>query len=205
MLVRSLTVLAGMFAGWALGAGFDCGKAKSTAESLVCQHRDISLLDERLSRVYAERLSIASDPAGEVKAQAKWLSHVRDRCASPSCLQAAYEARLFALKSGAFASTRCPIGEAGPIGAWQRRSGEGSFEEMAFSIDGSRREFSSWLHHRPEIAGGTWSFTDCVIGIQHPASKEMQFALTVTGYGNRQLRVREAGVSGVSVYRKIGR
>ncbi|MGB0127141.1 MAG: hypothetical protein WBP72_05820 [Rhodocyclaceae bacterium] len=109
-----------------------------------------------------------------------------------------------ALNSSAVASTRCPISEAVLIGAWQRRSGDGFFEEMAFSIDGSRREFSSWLHHRPEIAGATWSFKDCIIGVQHPTSEEMHFSLKVSGYGNRQLRVREAGLSGVSVYRKIG-
>jgi uncharacterized protein len=187
------------------GASFDCGQSRSVYERRICADPHLSRLDETLARAYELALAGSNDPTRERKAQARWLIEVRDRCESVPCLQAAYEARLSRLQPLRSPETRCPISEADLVGAWQRRSAGGFFEEMAFTMEGSTREFSSWLHHRPEIAGGAWSFKDCTIRIQHPSSETMRFTLQVIGYRHRQLRVRDLGDHAVWTYRRLGK
>ncbi|WP_018266988.1 lysozyme inhibitor LprI family protein [Methylosinus sp. LW4] len=97
----------------ALAQSFDCAKATTTVERLVCADRRLGALDGELGAEV--KRSLAADPAhraeklGEAR---KWLGE-RDRlCALPAgelrgearakalaCLTAAYEARLAALKA----------------------------------------------------------------------------------------------------------
>lgn len=120
-----------------------------------------------------------------------------------ACVRSAYTERLAEVESGATSDKHCPLRETDLMGSWQRRSGAGFFEEMAFSWDGARRIFDSWLHHRPEIAGGSWKFEHCTIYVRHPTEDALNVALRVTGYRNGKVHVREAGESGESIYARI--
>jgi hypothetical protein len=72
---------------------FDCRKAASAAEKMVCQDPALSRLDEEMSRAFAE----AGRRAGTVPGQQAWL-RTRDACADPACVKWAYESRIAYLK-----------------------------------------------------------------------------------------------------------
>lgn len=193
----------GWFGTQVLSAGFDCAKARSTAAKLVCGDPDVSRLDDRLASAYASHLSQARDREAARRAQQRWLAEIRDRCEAAPCLRTAYRERLREIESTGSAGKHCPLAEADLIGAWERRSGPGFFEEMAFGLDGSRRMFDSWLHQRPEISGGSWRFERCTIHMRHPTEEALSVVFRVTGYRNGRLRVTEEGEADESVYRKM--
>ena len=96
----------------------------------------------------------------------------------------------------------CPLSEKELIGAWENVSA-GFFQEMAFEYSGQDREFNSWLHQRPEISGGTWTFEDCTIQIRHPGQDRMRFSFRVVRARGDRIYLREAGDKKVAVYKRI--
>ena len=82
----------------ASGASFDCAKASTAAEKLVCSDQGLSTLDERLSEVYRQALKKAPAKDAMRKEQQQWIGTVRDACADAACMSAAYEARIGALE-----------------------------------------------------------------------------------------------------------
>jgi uncharacterized protein len=81
-----------------LGASFDCRKAGSEVEKLICADQSLSQLDETLSKIYRKAMRSASDPESLKLEQTKWLREERDRCADKSCLEKVYHNRLAALE-----------------------------------------------------------------------------------------------------------
>lgn len=189
--------------GTAFGASFDCAKASLAAEKWVCENPDISRLDDRLARAYQSRLAEARVRSNARRDQARWLAEVRNECQTAACVRAAYMERLAEVESGAALDRHCPLVEIDLIGSWKRRSGTAFFEEMAFSRDGARRGFDSWLHHRPEIAGGSWKFEHCTIYVKHPTEDALNVAFRVTAYRNGKVHLREEGEAGESIYARI--
>ncbi len=83
-------------AGRPQAASFDCTRASSSIERMICGDAELSQLDERLARAYQEaRKSSASKELAS--AQIAWLKKVRERCADVACLKAEYAARIQAL------------------------------------------------------------------------------------------------------------
>src|SRR5574340_643301 len=74
-------------------AGYDCKKAKSKIEHLICSDPKLSALDEELSAVYKEASGLVSDPSGMKKAQLDWIRQKRGASDNPGDLEAAYLAR----------------------------------------------------------------------------------------------------------------
>ena len=186
-------------------ASFDCSKANTTQEKLICSDDSLSALDDQLARAYKDKLNLSRDRDSERRSQIRWLAEVRDKCSSKVCLRSAYERRLSALKTPVSAESSCPLQETSLVGAWVRRSGSGLFEEMAFGMDGTEREFDSWLHHRPEVSGGSWALKDCTIYIKHPSETQLGVAFKVIGFRDGQLLVTEGGERSASIYKKIGK
>ena len=184
---------------------FDCAKAHTSQEKLICSEAGLGVLDDQLALAYKQHLEGSADKVSEKRAQMRWLTEVRDKCVSADCLRSAYAARLSALKSQAAAGSSCPVQEASLVGAWVRRSGPGFFEEMAFGVDGTQRGFDSWLHHRPEFSGGSWTLKDCTIYIQHASEVQLSVAFKVSDLRNGQLYVAEDGDKEVSIYKKVGK
>lgn len=75
-------------------ASFDCAKAKTHVEILVCGDKALSELDEQLDKAYRERLSTAENPDALRTEQRAWLRGVRDRCNNVVSLQEVYTKRL---------------------------------------------------------------------------------------------------------------
>ncbi len=77
----------------AQAASFDCGKAKSTVEKMVCTDTDLSKLDEEIAKVYGEVFKKSLDEALLKKQQRGWLK-ARNQCKDISCLSDYYRGRL---------------------------------------------------------------------------------------------------------------
>lgn len=76
-------------------ASFDCAKAGTKTEKLICADAELSKLDEALAVAYADALK-STDPASLKAAQKAWLKR-RNRCGNVACIQAAYRQRAGAI------------------------------------------------------------------------------------------------------------
>lgn len=80
------------------GASFDCAKAGTRDEKLICAIPVLSALDGELGRAYGSRMRETPDPAELRYAQIEWLAK-RKACADAVCIEAAYKRRLAELTS----------------------------------------------------------------------------------------------------------
>lgn len=80
-------------------AGFDCAKASSAVEKMICADAQLSELDESLKSAYQQALSNTSSASDLKKSQQTWLKSVRNRCVETICLTQAYHARLTELNT----------------------------------------------------------------------------------------------------------
>ena len=81
------------------GASFDCEKAASNIEKIICSSDEISNLDSELNFVY--KISIKQNPDTEAikLEQRKWIKEVRNICSDEVCLTTAYSKRIKELNS----------------------------------------------------------------------------------------------------------
>ena len=74
---------------------FDCKKAQTRVEKMVCADAGLGELDEHLGRYYAAGRTELAGAASCLQAdQAQWLKAVRDVCQNDACLKTAYLNRL---------------------------------------------------------------------------------------------------------------
>jgi uncharacterized protein len=79
-------------------ASFECSKASTRIEHLVCGSAIASGLDEWLDAVYSKILTFQPESAAELKrSQRKWLKEERNVCTDEPCVIARYRERLKAL------------------------------------------------------------------------------------------------------------
>lgn len=93
------SVLAGT-GGSAAAASFDCQKARTRAEKLICATPALSRADEELGRQYKAARAATRDAKGLRDAQQRWVRK-RDLCADAACMLAAYEHRIPELRATA--------------------------------------------------------------------------------------------------------
>lgn len=85
-------------------ASFDCSKASTRIEKLICNDKELSRLDESLAKAYQAALSSESAEAAKAS-QRKWLEHERSSCDNSAtnlgqtalCLRSSYDERIFVL------------------------------------------------------------------------------------------------------------
>jgi uncharacterized protein len=109
----------------AVAQSFDCRKATTAVEKMVCADIDLSKLDEQMARAFTDaRGNVDVNVIG----QGAWLKNVRNRCANVDCLKDAYEGRIAHLKN------------LSPVAA---TSGSGQLSSAAaFSIEGLAGEWT---------------------------------------------------------------
>jgi uncharacterized protein len=83
----------------AQAASFDCGKATSEVEKLICGDDELSRLDESLDVAYLAALGRSDGDEQMIKSQKQWLRNERNVCKNAECLRKAYEARIKELGS----------------------------------------------------------------------------------------------------------
>lgn len=122
----------------AFAAGFDCAKAATPVEKMICADAGLSRLDETLATVYAAR---AADSAVKTE-QRQWLRQVRNACATPACLATAYQQRIADLQQRLASPSPFPAVYAGGF------TGE---ERLEFTADGRLLENGQPSgHYRPD-------------------------------------------------------
>lgn len=88
------------------GPSFDCAKATSSAELLVCSHPDLAAADRALAQAFRAALAGAPDKSALRKGQSEWLRGRRDACTDVECMLAAYAERSLVLAGATGAHTR---------------------------------------------------------------------------------------------------
>ena len=80
----------------AQAASFDCSKAISTVEKLICGNDELSKLDEELNAAYKYALDDEKQAGRTRQAQKKWMT-ARNGCSDAACIKLAYQNRIFEL------------------------------------------------------------------------------------------------------------
>lgn len=188
-------------------ASFDCTKAGTDQEKMICSDSTLSSLDDKLAKTYKSALlETTNTKVAEIQAsQKEWLRNVRDKCTSKPCLVQAYEKRIFQLNSPKTetlgSNSTCPMSEETLVGPWEQVSG-GIFEEISFELTGSNRVFNSWLHQRPDITGGTWKINDCTLIIQHATQEKMKYSFRIVRVEGDKIYLRDPKNKTDSVYKR---
>lgn len=78
----------------AQGASFDCHKASTRAEKMICSNANLSRADERLAKSFKEALAASTDKQAVRREQREWLSSQRDVCPTAKCMLDAYLVRI---------------------------------------------------------------------------------------------------------------
>lgn len=73
---------------------FDCLKASSVAEKLICINNDLATEDQKLMQSYKAALAQSSDKVALKAEQNAWRIQVRDICTDVTCVSNAYSARM---------------------------------------------------------------------------------------------------------------
>ena len=80
-------------------AGFDCGKAHSPMEKLICSNANLSKLDEDLSDAYKQAIASAGSKSTITQWQREWLrSSLVASCRNVQCLETAIATRIDLLR-----------------------------------------------------------------------------------------------------------
>lgn len=77
----------------ALAASFDCAKAATNSEKLICSESDLSKLDEDLNSAYKAALQNHPQAESIKQKQKQWIKE-RNACSDISCLKSQYTARI---------------------------------------------------------------------------------------------------------------
>ncbi len=77
---------------------FDCAKASTAAESLICSDPQLAQLDVVLGNAYAAAKLFAPDKEAIQSAQVEWLK-ARNECQDVACARKLYDSRISALKA----------------------------------------------------------------------------------------------------------
>jgi len=80
-------------------ASFDCQKASSKIEKLICSSPDAADADRRLAAAYSAAKSKSADPSAVKADQVAWIKQQRNACGDAACLLETTEARIQALST----------------------------------------------------------------------------------------------------------
>ena len=77
---------------------FDCAKAVSQQELLICSNQELSSKDNEMANLYLQKLAQSSDKKWLQQTQKEWLN-LRNTCGDEQCLFKSYDQRILELKS----------------------------------------------------------------------------------------------------------
>ena len=92
-----ILLMVGGFSPFVYSASFDCSKAGTDVEHLICDNTELSLLDEQLSDRYKKALEDESSKSELKKKQFTWLKN-RNKCKDKLCLIKSYQAKISLLE-----------------------------------------------------------------------------------------------------------
>jgi len=138
----------------ASAASFDCNKASSFAEKVVCSDSRLTVMDDELGRLY--KAALASAPKNEaLHAEQKAWQAARYRCKDSDCIMQAYTDRIAALKGGA---------GAGVTGTYTMQGGEVRVQQangkMRFFVSATHAANVGEVSGEAPLAGDAASYAD---------------------------------------------
>jgi uncharacterized protein YecT (DUF1311 family) len=78
----------------AFAPSFDCAKASSGPERLICGTPALAALDVELAQSYKRQMGLTNDKSQLKAAEIEWRTTVRDACSASSCMEQAYRSRI---------------------------------------------------------------------------------------------------------------
>jgi len=186
-LILGLTLFATGVA--APAASFDCGKASTDVEKLICADSQASALDGELAQAYQKALAGSASPAALKAAQKSWLAKVRNPCKDSACLIRAYQRRIKAL-GDAKPSASSPTGF---TGTYENKAAEVKVQHLAadrikFAILASYKMNTGEASGEAALTGNTAQYEnseeDCKLAFKFSPGK---------------LAVRQEGVCGMGL------
>lgn len=78
---------------WVIAAGFDCTKASTNIEEMICSNETLSKLDDQNTLLFKKYKSVSNDLNFIVQDQRDWLKHTRNNCQDAPCLEETYHKR----------------------------------------------------------------------------------------------------------------
>ena len=97
--ISFLCLLSGLvFSSVGFGASFNCSKASSEVEVMICSDSELSVLDDNLSKIYKQLLSESDNKEHLKLEQMKWIK-IRNNCDTIDCLKKSYDNRILNLKN----------------------------------------------------------------------------------------------------------
>jgi uncharacterized protein len=79
-------------------ASFDCNKAVTDVERMICSNAELSNLDEELMTVYVQALVVAREPVIIKNKQRVWLRNIRNKSINVHTLKKEYTVRINELR-----------------------------------------------------------------------------------------------------------
>ena len=116
----------------------NCEKATSDVEKKICSNSKLTKLDLHLNAQYGYVMEGTDRDPDVIRSQKEWLKE-RNRCADDTCLEKAYQARIFELENNYFAP-RLPVVETA------RRDETASIEDISIKVPYPER----WGYFLPE-------------------------------------------------------
>ncbi|WP_295878658.1 lysozyme inhibitor LprI family protein [uncultured Thiohalocapsa sp.] len=107
--LAGVIALMALAAGVAEAASFDCTKASTRIETLICADAQLSGLDAELADLYRAARRSTDDPERLTSAQRAWLKR-RDRCTDSDCVADLYRQRIAELGGDAGGDGDTPMG-----------------------------------------------------------------------------------------------
>lgn len=92
--LNTFLILGLMASGQGYAASFDCTKASTDVEKMICGSEKLSKLDEKLALIYKKLLKYRKNRILTTEEQKTWLGTVRNNCSDEECLSDMYEARV---------------------------------------------------------------------------------------------------------------
>ncbi|MDR0762218.1 MAG: lysozyme inhibitor LprI family protein [Campylobacteraceae bacterium] len=86
-------------------ASFDCKKAKTDIEKLICSDKELSQLDDELNEAYKKALARSNNKEALKKSQIEWLNRIDKDCKKdyyPYCIKIEYIRKIFYLQPDGF-------------------------------------------------------------------------------------------------------
>jgi uncharacterized protein YecT (DUF1311 family) len=77
-------------------ASFDCAKAQTKVEHIICDSPEISKLDDELNAAYKAATQVKQQATAIKRAQKQWMNE-RNDCVDAGCVKRAYEIRILSL------------------------------------------------------------------------------------------------------------
>jgi uncharacterized protein YecT (DUF1311 family) len=76
---------------------FDCAKASTGPERLICSNRELAEADVKMAQLYRAALNRVNNKETLIREQKAWMQNERDACSDVSCMLKAYNNRMLTL------------------------------------------------------------------------------------------------------------